>query len=659
MASPFGNENRPKIPGRCDICEMKDGKRAMTFAQCSKCKVCVHKECYMVFPEGDGKHFVCFGCAAVGKTFQAVDSHRSSRFYEIEQKERPTECVLCSVSGGVHAMYPLFDYHGSGGRQICYLKKASNSDGSGHEKGKMVLAWGHALCCLYLSVLNFMYACYKDGDYIGMEEDEDNDPDTRPPNPELKITDEFRRMYGDAMPHFRYYMIPPGGMLDPWTKAVVVNKKELKCIECGLVDDKHSMRIPVQCVANDPDEYFEYKDKHRLRNNDVQPCTQALHVGCARWKDGSSMVRKCYYFPGITNNDGTIKENQDTVHCLYCKNHAENVDENYQKQLKREKALKLQQRQQQRAQPLKGYPKAIGVANSSVRTRVSHTDALLPQSMTKRPISMMSGTNSSSKNKGGSQLFGPPKGSRSWGKYKDVNKERHKELDSSMAVAINSGQQPTLAKRRRELANEMSVVSKGDSEKIFDDLVKHQHEIARHAALGINGRKRFWKHKFSRLSTNDFDSIWNAALDKFQTTKKKVDGKKSNAYIDRSERGLDRSAPVHVDLTSSNSDVDEDSECSKHGTRDEIERGKQNTNNHDNCDFEMATEVKNRSDLELPNDEGIGNVDDGRNDQKFLNGKEKQRKTAERSPDRWSKLFVGQRFKMGFEFTLDEFEEKF
>jgi hypothetical protein len=35
----------------------------MNFVQCSKCKMCVHRECYMVFPEDDVEEFVCLACA--------------------------------------------------------------------------------------------------------------------------------------------------------------------------------------------------------------------------------------------------------------------------------------------------------------------------------------------------------------------------------------------------------------------------------------------------------------------------------------------------------------------------------------------------------------------------------------------------------------------
>ncbi len=62
MSSSNSKLDRPRIPGRCDICERKDGSFDMTLLQCSKCKVCVHKECYMVYPEDDDD-FVCYACA--------------------------------------------------------------------------------------------------------------------------------------------------------------------------------------------------------------------------------------------------------------------------------------------------------------------------------------------------------------------------------------------------------------------------------------------------------------------------------------------------------------------------------------------------------------------------------------------------------------------
>ena len=51
--------------------------------------------------------------------------------------------------------------------------------------------------------------------------------------------------------------------------------------------------------------------------------------------------------------------------------------------------------------------------------------------------------------------------------------------------------------------------------------------------------------------------------------------------------------------------------------------------------------------------------DDITNNRKASKRKEKKPKGEERPPDRWSKLFIGQPFEMGCEFTLDEFEESF
>ncbi|VEU38627.1 unnamed protein product [Pseudo-nitzschia multistriata] len=628
MASSPSNENRPKLPGRCDICDLKDGKRGMNFVQCRICKVCVHRECYLVFPEGDGKDFVCFGCSSIGKTCQAVDTHRSTHFYEIEQKKRPTECALCSVSDGTHAMYPLFDYHGAGGRQICYTSKTNNKDGN--VRGEKVLAWGHALCCLYLASVNFMYACYKDGDYIGMEEDEEEDPDRRPPNPELRITNEFRRMYGDAMPHFRYYMTPPDGKLDPWTKAVITNQKELKCIECGLLDHRNSMRIPLQCVANDPDEYFEHKDKHRLRNDDVRPCTQALHVGCARWKDKSTTVRKCFYFPGLTNSDGTIRENIDTVHCLYCKNHAENIDENFQKQLKKEKVMLLQKQKQQHRNQAKGFPKLPSLNTKNVRKRPPSPDATPLPSFSKRSVPNMSVTNYPTRNTKNASLTSL-KGNKGKGKHKNKGKERHKELDPSIATPVNAGEQPKLGKRRREVANAMSVgVSKRDLNKIFEDLVNHEQEIVKNATMSLTGRRRFWKHKFLGLSTRDFDGIWHEAVEKIRNRNKNTDRNKPDMPPGKNDRGS-----TFVDSVNNTFDLTTYRGCG-----------------------DSEINVERRSGLDPPGDEKAGTIDDGAKNQSSCKKKEKHKEIVQdRPPDRWANLFIGQRFEMGCEFTLDKFEE--
>jgi hypothetical protein len=595
----------------------------------------------------------------------------SNTFFEIEQKERPVECALCSVSHGRHAMYPLFDYHGQGGRQICVTNETKNKNGSSNEKA---LVWGHALCCLYLASTGFMYACFKDGDYIGMEEGED-DTDSRPPNPELTIASEFQRMYGEAMPHFRYYLTPQNGVLDVWTKSVLENKRELKCIECGLVDDDKTMRIPLQCVANDPDEFSEHKDKHMERNNDVKPCTQALHIGCARWGDPSSSVRKCYYFPGHTNPDGFIIGNVDTVHCLYCRTHAENVDENHQKLVRRDKALvekkeaaekerleQIQQREKERLEQIKqrtmrSTKKFQANSMSKSRFQLESPDSIpLPSSSTypKRPVSMLKGTKNVSKSTDHRPPVVTSKASRARGKYKNREHDRYEELDPSVAVAINAGEQPMLAKRRRQIANDRSIVRKEDINQIFDDLVSHRDKIVRNPTYLINSRKRHWKHEFLGLSTTDFDSIWIKARKRFneyQSRKTDLDSSKSGA-------------PACAELAPNATSIDFpapslDTEKGSIGisTQKKVSRIKNETvelkNNLSSDDDTSVMEV----DSNISKHEEMGISEDNINNQKSCKKPEKKQ-TGERPPDRWSKLFIGQPFEMGYEFTLDKFEAK-
>jgi hypothetical protein len=130
----------------------------------------------------------------------------------------------------------------------------------------------------------------------------------------------------------------------------------------------------------------------------------------------------------------------------------------------------------------------------------------------------------------------PSKPSKAWGGHyaskRQHRNNRHAALDSSVAVAINSGPQPTLAKRRRQLANnkwEATATKDFDVDKIFQDLLeshtKHHNSIqTSNFLIGskltantmvMNSRKSFWKRKLSGLSTKDFDAIWKLARNRF------------------------------------------------------------------------------------------------------------------------------------------------
>ena len=94
----------------------------------------------------------------------------------IKQEERPTECVLCSVRTGTHAMHPLYDMHGKEGRQV--LIPAS---GVGFKHKPSRLAWVHTLCAMFISSSpmhgGLVYGCMEDGSYEEPEEEEESDDD--------------------------------------------------------------------------------------------------------------------------------------------------------------------------------------------------------------------------------------------------------------------------------------------------------------------------------------------------------------------------------------------------------------------------------------------------------------------------------------------------
>jgi hypothetical protein len=63
------------------------------------------------------------------------------------------------------------------------------------------------------------------------------------------------------------------------------------------------------------------------------------------------------------------------------------------------------------------------------------------------------------------------------------------------------------------------------------------------------------------------------------------------------------------------------------------------------------------TDYKMSNHEDAGRFKDDNIDQLPCK-KTKKKETGERPPDRWSKLFIGQPFEMGYEFTLDKIEKK-
>ncbi|KAL7541531.1 hypothetical protein ACHAXR_011004 [Thalassiosira sp. AJA248-18] len=92
----------------------------------------------------------------------------------IKQEERPSECALCSVKTGTHAMHPLYDMDGKHGRQL--LLPAT---GVGFKRKPARLAWVHTLCAMFICSSpkhgGLIYGCMEDGSYEAPDEEESDE----------------------------------------------------------------------------------------------------------------------------------------------------------------------------------------------------------------------------------------------------------------------------------------------------------------------------------------------------------------------------------------------------------------------------------------------------------------------------------------------------
>jgi len=301
-----------KIKGRCDICDQKDGFRGYNLQTCSVCSLAVHERCYgMTLTTTKNLNFVCKACAAIGSKVEvnkpSILGKSSSTKETIRVQERPTECVLCNVHDGIHAMHPLFDTHGPKGRQLVI----SSQGGDSNRK----LAWVHTLCANFIcsKTGGSVYGCY--GDDGRYEDDSDQE-------------------YADEENEVRFYAMATKekGKETAWSRIITDSRKTILCSICGKRDNSgDSLRIPLQCSANDVNELVDFKRRH----NDRSECFVGMHVGCARWKGDPPTVygkqcKMCYFFDG--DNDG--KHNDPQLAC-YCRNHAEDIVLNNPKYRKR------------------------------------------------------------------------------------------------------------------------------------------------------------------------------------------------------------------------------------------------------------------------------------------------------------------------------------
>ena len=117
--------------------------------------------------------------AHLGKYKQSATfkAHLASTRKMVKQEERPTQCSLCSVSTGVHAMHPLYDDYGREGRQL--LLPAT---GVGFKRKEERLEWVHTLCAMFICASGrtggLVYGCTADGDWE-MPDDEDEEEESQ------------------------------------------------------------------------------------------------------------------------------------------------------------------------------------------------------------------------------------------------------------------------------------------------------------------------------------------------------------------------------------------------------------------------------------------------------------------------------------------------
>ena len=393
-----------KIKGKCDICEHSDGFWGHNLQRCRVCGLTVHELCYGM-PETTTKDpdFSCHACATVGRDVEVnvpsiiggeadgkkKNERAAATRKTMRQERRPTECVLCSHDGGVHAMHPLLDVHGPEGRQLVWRghrgggkkrKRRSkggeewgdDGDGDGGEEGER-LAWVHTLCaaliCQHPRTRGCVYGCDKNGNYYGYDDEEEVEEEEEEEEEEVVaalgrenvdgvVVDEAEPAGSDFEEEkeeeedeggddddgggpqdvtLHSYAISSEGA---WAK-IIEDSRKLKCFVCGKKDS--SYRIPVQCVAGDDEEYVKWKARHPRGTE----CHVAMHVGCARWgcgeaegshletiDHGTKRCKLCYYTPGRYSaagggdgdDDGGDEDGEvDTVAHCYCSAHAREI----------------------------------------------------------------------------------------------------------------------------------------------------------------------------------------------------------------------------------------------------------------------------------------------------------------------------------------------
>jgi len=349
------------VSNKCELCSKKNGFQGFKCRTCKRCGLCVHETCYGLPKTIDGEpssDWMCHACKAVGRTF-VISKPGDKNVRTMKQEERPSDCALCPIVGGVHAMHPLYDKHGPFGRPV--LLRADRRRNLPDR-----LAWVHSACAYGIGSSRLaggcVFGCFDDGGYVGEssdEEESDDDDDDEDHaekgeggNDSSPRSKRARKDRGSAESTVHHFVIcgKENGEDTDWTN-VIRECRALKCYLCGnsCCPPTH---IPLQCCANDKDEFHEHKPRHK----DPGPCFEALHVGCARWGPHQAPHhRRHYFFPGASEGAFT-----DPVNEIYCDLHAREVYEN-----------KQQQQQQQPERTASASASAAAASSTATRPNLS------------------------------------------------------------------------------------------------------------------------------------------------------------------------------------------------------------------------------------------------------------------------------------------------
>ncbi|KAL3779021.1 hypothetical protein HJC23_011460 [Cyclotella cryptica] len=349
-------EDSAEMKGKCDVCRKRDGHKGHNLQQCKVCGLKVHELCYgLIATQGKNPDFVCYACAAVGRQIEVnVPSRvggpgKKNKREFMTQEARPTECVLCSFDdGSIHAMHPIMDTHGEHGRQLV-LPKTS--------KKEKRLAWAHTLCATFICTnpitAGCVYGLDQDNEFQldNDEEEESNDDqserescaeggeeDTEAGAEEGSTSKDKE---SNNLSSLCAYAI--AGRREDWLWTNRIKEcRTYKCFICGE-DDTHvsSLRIPIQCIVDDEEdyEYIEFRDwRQNFAKQHPEPefveekrskCSVAMHVGCARWKADLEKVsgkaaHLVYFYPGQQQGELDAKFQKAVANC-YCTAHAREV----------------------------------------------------------------------------------------------------------------------------------------------------------------------------------------------------------------------------------------------------------------------------------------------------------------------------------------------